>query len=175
MRQVLTESFFARSAPVVAKDLLGKYLVRNTKKGEVAYMITETEGYHGLEDLASHASKGKTQRTEVMFGNPGVFYIPLIYGMYYMLNVVTGKFGHPSGVLIRGLHNLNGPGRLTRELQITKELNLKKSAKATGLWFEDRGVVVKKKDIVNTARIGVEYAGPLWSKKLWRFVLQPKP
>ena len=89
MRKVLPQEFFNRETKVVAKELLGKFLVRRVGGLEISAMITETEAYDSLEDLASHASKGKTKRTEVMFGQPGNFYVYLIYGMYYMLNVVT--------------------------------------------------------------------------------------
>jgi DNA-3-methyladenine glycosylase len=172
MRKILTESFFRRPAPKVAQDLLGKFLVRKTGRGEMAAMIIETEAYEGANDLASHASKGRTARTEVMFGKPGRFYIYLVYGMYYMLNVVTGKEGHPSAVLIRSLEEVSGPGRLTRKFSITKALNASHARLTEKLWFEDRGMAVERSRIKRTGRIGVKYAGPIWSQKPWRFVLK---
>lgn len=167
---VLTKDFFSRSAPIVAEDLIGKFLVRKIKGKTIASMITETEGYEGHDDLASHASKGKTARTEVMFGEPGVFYIYLIYGMYSMLNVVTGEKDHPSAVLIRGTESVSGPGRLTKHLDIGKKFNTLPAEVQTGLWFEDRGFEVEKGKIISGPRIGVEYAGPVWSIKPWRFL-----
>ena len=175
MKIVLKQSFFARPAPDVAPDLLGKFLVRSIEGREVAHMITETEAYEGLDDRASHASGGRTKRTEVMFGEPGYWYVYLIYGMYDMLNIVTAEIGHPSAVLIRGLNGINGPGRLTKQLNITREYNAVAASPNTGLWIEDRGVVVSAQEIVKSARIGVDYAGPEWAAKEWRFVYEHKP
>jgi len=172
MRKVLLKKFFNRSAPEVAENLIGKYLVRKVRGKESAFMITEVEAYEGHEDKASHASKGKTKRTEVMFSSPGVFYIYLVYGMYEMLNIVTGANGYPAAVLIRGVKGINGPGRLTKNLNITRALNAKKVASESGLWIEDRGDKIPKKYITKTPRIGVGYAGPVWSQKQYRFVLE---
>jgi DNA-3-methyladenine glycosylase len=165
---VLPQSFFNRSALLVAPDLLGKYLVCGNK----SVMITETEAYDGFDDLASHASKGKTARTAVMFGPPGRWYVYLIYGMYSMLNIVTGPESYPAAVLIRGVEGINGPGKITRTFGITREFNNLPATKQTGLYIEDRGIVVPKTKIIQTPRIGVAYAGPIWSQKLWRFVLE---
>jgi len=173
MRRVLKEAFFRRPAPEVALDLLGKYLVREIDGVEEAHMITETEAYESTDDRASHASKGRTKRTEVMFGRPGVWYVYLIYGMYQMLNIVTGADGHPSAVLVRGVEGINGPGRLTKRLNVSKDFNTKDARKETGLWIEDRGVEINPRHIKKTARIGVDYAGPVWAKKEWRFVYTP--
>lgn len=164
--------FFSRSSPEVAQDLLGKYLVRKINGKIFRYMITETEAYKGENDLASHASKGRTVRTEVMFGEAGIFYVYLIYGVHSMLNIVTGKNGYPSAVLIRGVQEISGPGRLAKALDITRALNKVSASKANNLWFEDRGIVIDQKNIQATPRIGVDYAGPVWSKKLWRFVIK---
>ncbi len=174
MRKILTQKFFIRSSVEVAQDLLGKFIVRKINGKEIATMITETESYEGLDDLASHASKGRTKRTEVMFGPAGKLYVYLIYGMYFMLNVVTGEDNHPSAVLIRSTDSFSGPGRLTKGLFITKDLNAVLASLKSGLWFEDRGVQVSKKEVESTTRIGVEYSGPVWSKKPWRFVYHLK-
>jgi len=171
MRRVLRQDFFARTADVVAPELLGKYLVRSQGGSERALMITEAEAYDGFDDLASHAAKGKTLRTEVMYGKPGHWYVYLIYGMYEMLNIVTGKTDYPSAVLIRGAEGLDGPGKLTRELSITRALNAKPATKWNGLWIEDRGIFIPKNNIIATPRIGVAYAGE-WAKKPWRFVMK---
>ncbi len=174
MRKVISQKFFQRSAFQVAKELLGKYLVRKKGKKEQAMLITEVEVYDGFKDQASHAFRGKTERTSIMFGKGGYFYVYLIYGMYEMLNIVTGKEGYPSAILIRGgmIENkvLHGPGVLTKALHINRALNGKKAEKKSGLWIEDRGIVIKKSKIKRTPRIGVLYAGPIWSKKLHRFV-----
>lgn len=171
MRKVLPEKFFERPAPAVAPDLIGKFLVRRIGTKEEAFMVVEAEAYEGLEDKASHASKGRTKRTEVMFGPAGMWYVYLVYGMHEMLNVVTGSEDYPAAVLIRGVEGVWGPGRLTKRLHITRALNGKRSVRATGLWIEDRGVVVPKKRIKRTPRIGVDYAGPVWSRKRYRFIL----
>src|SRR3989344_1000157 len=90
-------------AQTVAHSLLGKYLVRRVNGKTKAYKITETEAYVGPHDKASHAHRGKTKRNEVMFGPPGHWYVYFTYGMHYMLNIVTGRDGYPSAVLIRGI------------------------------------------------------------------------
>ena len=156
-------------------------------------MITETEAYCGLNDLASHASRGKTPRTEIMFGPPGRAYIYLVYGMYYCLNIVTEKKDYPAAVLIRGIiidgvdyNKTNGPGKVCRVLKIDKTLNgkditianvgnrhacssLRARACSQPLQIEDRGVIIKNSQIQKTPRIGVDYAGKFKDKK-WRFL-----
>ena len=180
MRKVVSKNFFNRPVLKVTADLIGKYLVRKIGHKEIAFMIIETEAYDGTKDLACHASKGRTARTEVMFGGAGHWYVYLCYGMYYMLNIVTGPKDYPAAVLIRGVRvddahpqALNGPGKVTRFLKIDKKLNTRPAASAAGLWIEDRGVKVGKTEIMKTPRIGVAYAGK-WAKKPWRFVLENK-
>lgn len=190
MRRVLTKKFFDRPVLDVAEDLLGKYIVCRIGKKDIALQITEVEAYNGSEDRACHAHKGKTPRTEVMFGEAGRFYVYLCYGMYWMLNIIADKEGYPAAVLIRGAiiprksayspresasreAAIDGPGKLTKALKIDKKLNCKKADKASGLWFEDRGVKIIKKDIKRTPRIGVHYAGT-WAKKPYRFLLEKK-
>src|SRR3989344_3170907 len=109
-RKILKSCFFDRSSVIVAKDLLGKYLVRDG----VAYKIIETEAYEGLEDKASHASRGQTLRNTPMFGPPGTIYVYFTYGIHWMLNIVCGKEGYPSAILIRGVEGCIGPARLTK-------------------------------------------------------------
>jgi DNA-3-methyladenine glycosylase len=171
MKKILTKKFFERPVLVVAEDILGKYLVRNIGGKDVAFMITEVEAYDGYKDKACHASRGRTERTETMFGSAGVFYIYLVYGMYEMLNIVTGPKDYPAAVLIRGVEGVNGPGRLTKRLKIKRKLNGEKAIRKSGLWIEDRGEEIPKKRIKKTPRIGVNYAGPVWSRKHYRFVL----
>jgi len=137
-------------------------------------MITEVEAYDGLKDKASHAHYGQTARNTIMFGEAGYWYVYVVYGMHYMLNVVTGEKEYPAAVLIRGVADISGPGRVTKQLSINMRQNKEKVELKSGLWIEDRGVKVHKKDIKKTPRIGVEYAGPVWSKKLYRFVLKEK-
>lgn len=130
MSTILTRDFYEYNTLKVARDLLDKFLVRKIGKKIIAGMITETEAYCGPNDLASHASRGRTPRTEIMFGPPGRAYIYIIYGMYYCLNIVTEKKGYPAAVLIRGVKidgvdysKTNGPGKLCKFLKIDKKLN----------------------------------------------------
>jgi len=170
-KTIVQKEFFDRPVLDVAHDLLGKYLVRRKDGEERAYMITEVEAYDGPDDKACHASKGRTERTEVMFGEAGVWYVYLVYGMYDMLNVVTGEKEYPAAVLIRGVEGISGPGKITKRLGVTRSLNAKAAAPKSGLWIEDRGVAVPEKNIVCTPRIGVAYAKE-WAHKPYRFVLK---
>ncbi len=185
MRKVLKEDFFNRDTKIVAQELLGKFLVQKINGREISAMIKETEAYDGPYDKASHASKGRTKRTEIMFGKPGNFYVYLCYGMHYMLNVVTREQGYPAAVLIRGAKlqgaDLDGPGKITKLFGINKNFNGKVASKSNNLWFEDRpvrqslgvggGVVIPKSRIKKLSRVGVNYAGPMWSSKKLRFVI----
>lgn len=164
---MLSREFYERKTLLVAKELLGKFLVH----GGIAGMITETEAYHGPHDLASHASRGRTPRTSIMFGPAGQAYIYLIYGMYYCLNVVTEKEEYPAAVLIRGVEGITGPGRLTRHFKIDKSLNGIDMTHSKRLYIEDQGIIIKPRDILRTPRIGVDYAGEYKDKK-WRFVIK---
>lgn len=172
-RNILTPAFFDRPVLTVAPQLLGKFLVvgDQVRGGEAAaHLITEVEAYDGVEDLACHASKGRTKRTEVMFGPAGQWYVYLIYGMYDMLNIVTGPVEYPAAVLIRGIEGWTGPGKLTKGLGIDRRFTAQPADEVTGLWLEDRGVEVPPKMITTAPRIGVDYAGPEWAEKPWRFV-----
>lgn len=170
MRKILKKDFFNRDTKIVARELIGKYLVRKINGKEIAAMIMETEAYDGFEDKASHAHKGMTPRTQIMFGHPGHFYVYLCYGMYYMLNISTREHGYPAAVLIRGIIGHDGPGKLTRFLKIDKKLNAKATEKSSGLWVENRGE--KPQKIKTAPRIGINYAGPVWTVKKWRFVIK---
>jgi DNA-3-methyladenine glycosylase len=127
MPKTLSRRFFNRPTLVVARSLIGKYLVRENGHGTVAGRIVEVEAYVGSQDMACHASKGRTARTEVLFGPPGISYVYLIYGMYHMLNVVTERTEFPAAVLIRAIEVdgelIDGPGKLCRVLEIDRSLN----------------------------------------------------
>ena len=170
----LKRSFFVRPTLKVAKELLGKYLVRRSYAKEIALMITEVEAYIGPNDKASHASRGKTQRNEVMFGKAGKWYVYFTYGMHWMLNIVTGPENYPAAVLIRGTDKVVGPARLTKYLKIDKRFNGRLADKKSGLWIEDRGCKIKRSEIIQSPRIGVDYAGSAWAKKPWRFYVLRK-
>src|SRR5215470_2475640 len=109
---ILRSVFFERPADVVARELLGKVLVRHIKGMRIALTISETEAYLGPHDLACHAARGRTPRTEVLFAPAGTLYVYLVYGMHWMLNIVTGPSGYPAAVLIRSTGTASGPGRL---------------------------------------------------------------
>jgi DNA-3-methyladenine glycosylase len=169
---ILEQDFFARPALTVARELLGKSLVRRIGRREQTAVIHEVEAYVGPHDLACHARVGHTLRTAVMFGPAGHWYVYLCYGMHWMLNVVTEVDGYPAAVLLRGAGDFVGPGRLTKALHITNRLNTLPATEETGLWVEDRGLRIRRSQILRTPRIGVDYAG-LWKDKLYRFVLKP--
>lgn len=168
-QQKLTAKFFQCDVLKVAPDLIGKTLVRRFPDGsEKRFFITEVEAYRGSEDLACHASKGKTERTKIMFGEGGFVYVYLIYGMYWMLNIVTGKENDASAVLIRGVENISGPGRVGRELQLDKSFYGENLINSTRIWIEDPGIKV---NFSTSPRIGINYAGEPWVSKPWRYVL----
>jgi len=173
--RILPRVYFNRPTATVARSLIGKYVVREINGRILAGKIIEVEAYVGPQDKACHASKGRTQRTEVLFGPPGVAYVYLIYGMYHCLNVVTEREEFPSAVLIRAIEIdgelIDGPGRLCRALQIDRRLNRADLTTGESLWFEDRGALVERGDVGAHPRIGVDYAGE-WAKKLWRFRLR---
>jgi len=169
---MLKQKFFERPTLIVAKKLLGKYLVRKQGRRLVRAMITEVEAYDGPHDKASHASHGRTERNAPMFGPAGHWYVYFTYGMHWMLNVVTGKKGYPAAVLIRGVKDINGPARVTNFFKIDKRFNGKKISRAVGLWIENNTVKVKSSQIKSSSRIGVDFAGPIWSKKKYRFYIK---
>jgi DNA-3-methyladenine glycosylase len=169
--KVLTHDFFNRPALKVAHDLIGCYLVRRIGNKTKRYMITETEAYTGPEDLACHASGGRrTKKTEVLFGEPGLIYIYFTYGMHWLLNFVVGPKDFPAGVLIRGIEGLNGPARITKKLKLDGRIHGKVANKSNGLWIE-KGEAIDPRRIKKLPRVGVDYAGPVWSEKKYRFLL----
>ena len=191
----LDRNFFIRDAETVAKELLGKVLVINKNNIEMKAMITEAEAYIGPEDKASHAYNGRrTDRTETMFMDPGTVYVYLTYGMYNMLNIVTGEKEFPAAVLIRGakpisdlnifsknrygenFENLttskkknlmNGPGKLTAAFGIDRSFD-KKTVLSNEMYIEDYGLNDFK--IENSKRIGIDYSEE-WKDKLLRFYI----
>lgn len=162
------EKYFSRPATELAPDLIGKLLCVRSPDGTVTRSrITETECYYGEEDTACHAHRGRTPRTETLYRAGGVAYVYLCYGMYELLNVVTGKEDHPEAVLIRGIEGVSGPGRLTKRLGITRASNGKPLCPEEALWIEDDGVSLP---FTSTGRIGIGYASEEDQKREWRFV-----
>jgi DNA-3-methyladenine glycosylase len=172
---ILTHAYFNRPTLTVARSLVGKYLIRCIDGREIAGKIVEVEAYVGSEDKACHASKGRTQRTDVMFGPGGIAYVYLVYGMHHCLNVVTEREEFPAAVLIRAVeidgNLIDGPGRLCRAMRIDRSLNRADLTIGESIWFEDWGVSVEKGKVGAHPRIGVDYAGE-WAKKPWRFRLR---
>jgi DNA-3-methyladenine glycosylase len=187
----LAHDFYTRHTLEVARDLLGKVLVRRLKGKNLSGKIVETEAYVGPHDLACHASKGKTSRTSIMFEQGGRAYVYMIYGFYFCLNAVTEARDYPAAVLIRAIEPLDhvavmrrlrknpsrdtniasGPGKLCMAMGIDKQLN---GADLTGnmLWIEDRNLDVG--DVRSGPRIGVDYAGE-YKDKPWRFYIGENP
>jgi DNA-3-methyladenine glycosylase len=186
----LARDFYEQPTVKVAQQLLGKYLVRVHPDGVAMGMILETEAYVGLEDKASHASRGPTRRNAIMFGPAGFAYVYLIYGVHYCLNAVTEQEEYPAAVLIRATQPCegidlmrarrrkqdvrllaNGPGNLCQAFGIKRCLN---GIDLCGdvLFVEDLGA--SPADIVVTTRVGVEYAGP-WKDMPWRFYIAGHP
>ncbi|PIR04872.1 MAG: 3-methyladenine DNA glycosylase [Candidatus Liptonbacteria bacterium CG11_big_fil_rev_8_21_14_0_20_35_14] len=171
---LLTASDFkSKNTVKLAKFLLGKFLVRKIKGKIIRAKIIEVEAYDGFLDKASHAYKGKTNRNFVMFGESFVWYVYLVYGMHNMLNLVTGPKDYPAAILIRGIEvkgkKINGPGKITKFLEIEREFNNLEASKKNNLWLEDLGF--KAQNILKTPRIGVDYAKES-KDELYRFVLE---
>ncbi len=160
--------FFTRDVLELAPALLGMHLVRVCNTGDrQSYTITETEAYRGENDLACHVSKGRTARTEVMYHEGGVLYVYLVYGIHWMLNIVSGRKEEPQAVLVRGVQGISGPGRLTKALGIDKSFNGEDLCESPRIWLENTGITPRYK---TTPRIGIDYSGSIWKNKPWRFV-----
>lgn len=158
----LTQEFFQRECPEVARDLVGKVLVCDGKK----LRISETEVYYGETDTACHAHKGRTKRTEVLYGEAGTIYVYLCYGIHWLLNIVTGEKEFPQAVLIRACREAPGPGKLTKVLGITGELNRQHICRQDRLWIEDDGL---RCQIEPDKRVGIGYASQEDQDRLWRY------
>jgi len=176
--KILNKKFYNRNTLKVAQNLLGCFLLRKIGKKIIRGKITETEAYIGEDDLASHASKGRTPRTEIMYGHAGHSYVYMIYGMYHCLNIVTEKKDFPAAILIRAIQiegiehkKTNGPGKLCRFLNIDRKLNGWNLTKGEKLWMEpsDAKAMAGKK-VRKSKRIGIDYARHC-KHYLWRFIL----
>lgn len=178
-RRTLPRDFFDRDTVLVARELLGKHLVRVSNGVERIGRIVEVEAYLGPHDLAAHSSRGRTARTRVMFGPPGHAYVYLVYGMHCCMNVVTEREGHASAVLLRAIEPVKnvegptrGPGRLCRAMDIDRRLN---GRDLTGSDFyiaappSTESVVIVKRP-----RVGVDYSGR-WARRLLRFYIRGNP
>lgn len=175
----LPRGFYERDTVTVARELLGKFLVRRVAAEERIARIVEVEAYVGAHDLASHSSKGLTARTRVMFGPPGYAYVYLIYGMHHCMNVVTEREGNGAAVLLRAVEPVknikgrtSGPGLLSRAFGITRQLN-GHDLLSPDFFVAESGARQEIK-IVKRGRVGVDYAG-VWAGKLLRFYIRDNP
>jgi DNA-3-methyladenine glycosylase len=192
----LRREFFLQPTLDVSKALLGKYLVHEYKGQKLVGMIVETEAYIGHRDRAAHSYGGRrTRRNEVEYGPGGHVYIYMVYGLHYQLNFVTAGKDSPECVLIRALEpvagletmkklrhsgnlrNLtNGPGKLCQALHLDKTLyGVDLCAPGSKFFLEDRDVKLVSGRIKKGPRIGIDYAGPYWSKVNWRFWVRDNP
>lgn len=168
MSKKLTEKFFRRDCLEVAPELVGKILVRRLHDGTVLReRIAETEAYRGEEDKACHASKGRTNRTEILYGESGKIYVYLCYGMHWLMNITTGNKEQPQCVLIRAGAVHKGPAKLTKYLQIDGNLNKCQICGNPDIWIEDDGF---RPDLKTAPRVGIDYAGEYWKNIEWRFI-----
>lgn len=186
MYKRLTRAFYTQPTLEIAKNLLGKYIVRKIGRETLSGKIVETEAYIGPQDKASHAFGGKiTPRNKAEYLIGGHIYIYLVYGMYWQLNISTYKDGKPECVLIRALDfkEASGPGKLCRYLKLDKSFYGEDVTKSDRIWLEDpvpeqarygasRGTGNARSKIIATKRIGIDYAGPYWANIEWRFVLK---
>lgn len=192
----LTRDFYQDNPRVVAKNLLGKELVRVINDEKIICKIVETEAYGGVEDKGSHAFGNKrTKRTEPMFHIGGTIYVYLIYGMYHLLNIVTGPVGEPNAVLIRAVEPVkgidliqnnrkiksnkiydltNGPGKLTQGLAIDMTFNQKDIVDHDELYIREGSSRIKEKDIIKSPRINIDYAEE-YKDQHWRYSLKDNP
>jgi DNA-3-methyladenine glycosylase len=176
----LPRPFYDRDTIDVARDLLGKHLVHRVAGVERIGRIVETEAYLGPHDLAAHSAKGLTPRTRVMFGPPGHAYVYFVYGMHWCMNVVTQAEGAASAVLLRAVEpvkNLegrsNGPALLCRAMGIDGRMNGEDLVGRTLFLAEQRDEGEVR--IVCRPRIGVDYAGHRWARRLLRFYIRGNP
>ncbi|HIE38836.1 MAG TPA: DNA-3-methyladenine glycosylase [Anaerolineales bacterium] len=187
----LEREFFARDTLEVARDLLGRVLVRLLDGERLSGRIVEVEAYIGEEDLASHARVGRTERNAAMYGPPGHAYVYLIYGMYHCLNLVTGPEGFPAAVLVRALEPLeglermrdlrsgrpqltNGPGRLCQALAIDRRFDGADLCASAGRLFVEEGRPIDQEAVVSTPRVGVR-GDERARSALWRLYLRDNP
>lgn len=186
---ILPREFYIRPVQLVARDLLGKKLIRMVGKQRVGGYILEAEAYDGEQDLACHARVGKTERNKVMYSRGGQAYVYFTYGMHWMLNCVTGDVGYPSAVLIRAIaptdgldfisaqrpkvmekHLCDGPAKLTKALAITGELNGSDLCNPDSVLFIEAGELISDNLVRITPRVGIQSTPEPWLSKPWRFI-----
>lgn len=170
MNKKLDYEFFHRDRLIVARELAGKIIARKMPDGEIIRLrIAETEAYGNEEDKACHASRGRTPRTELLYGRAGIIYVYLCYGMHWLMNIITGEENCPEGVLLRaGEGKFNGPAKLTKAIGVDKKFNGQSICENEEIWIEDDGNCF---NIRTAPRVGIDYAGEEWKNKPWRFII----
>lgn len=167
MKHRLDHTFFDRDALEIAPEILGKTLVRILPDGtRICLPVTEVEVYRGMEDIACHASKGMSERNRVMFGRGGIIYMYLVYGMHWMFNIVTGEPGHPEALLIRGVGDIIGPGRVTKQLEMGRDFYGEDMVLSDRIWLADGQLIINFR---TGPRVGIKYAGEPWVSLPWRY------
>jgi DNA-3-methyladenine glycosylase len=165
-------NFYIQDALIIAPSLIGKLLVRKLENGEIIrYRITETEAYRGEEDTACHAKIGKTERNKPLYNQGGSSYVYFCYGIHYLFNVVTGEKDNPQAVLIRGVEGYNGPAKLTKIMQIDKNINEVSLINSDKIWIEDDNFKCK---YITDKRVGIDYATDYYRNIKWRFIINNK-
>jgi DNA-3-methyladenine glycosylase len=163
-------NFYTQDVLTVAPNLIGKVLVRKLGNGEIIrYRITETEAYRGEEDTACHARAGKTNRTSILYERGGHAYIYLCYGLHYLFNIVTGSSDIPQAALIRAVEGYNGPAKLTKVMDINKNLNGVDLTTSDEIWIEDDGY---RAEYIRDKRVGIDYASEPYKSIEWRFIMK---
>ena len=177
----LARSFFTRPALTVARDILGKYIVRVYRGQKIVGRIVEAEVYYSVKDRASHAFGGKvTERNKAEYLQGGHVYIYLVYGLHWQFNISTGHEGHPECLLVRAVEPVqglkdreaSGPGKFCRSFKLDKYFYGEDLTRSKRLWLEENKGKVKVK---RGPRIGIDYAGPYWSRIPWRFYIKDNP
>jgi len=190
MAKRLTASFYTRDTVITARDLIGKRLVRLEGDRRIAGIIVETEAYQGEDDLACHCRAGKTPRTEIMYGPPGRAYVYFVYGMHWLLNLVTEKEGYPGAVLIRGIlpeegldlikkrrngitqkQWTDGPAKLCQAFGINGEMNGIDTCSENANIFIEENMDIPKRLVQKTPRIGLDTVPEPWRSIPWRFIV----
>lgn len=164
--RIIDKNFFTVPVLELANKLLGKIIVHKIVDKELRFRITEVEAY-GTGDTACHANKGKTKRNAPMFEEGGTVYVYLCYGIFNILNFVSGKKDCGEGVMIRAVNDIFGPGKAGKALEITRDLNYEDLTVSNKIWLEDDGFIVDKID--KFTRVGIGYALQEDQDKLWRF------
>lgn len=167
MEKINEEKFFNCSADLLAKNLIGKLLCRKIGDEIIRDEIIETEAYFGINDSASHARFGKTERNKLMWEKGGTIYVYLCYGIHEMFNIVSGEENNPSAVLIRATSSAKGPGLLTKKFKIDRQLNGEKIINNQNIWIENNSEKIK---IKKEKRIGINYAKNKDKNALLRFI-----